>query len=528
MLIPFEKLGLAALVVIGGVGLLPALSAQSTTAWTFCAKEKGVCAFTGTKEVRYGANGFYVTRVLTNGTACTNQVFGDPIIGTVKQCDTRDLSWTSCALEGGFCAFAGTTEVRYGANGSYYYRTLTDGTPCTNAVFGDPAYRVRKQCEIMPASSPAVTAASSIGPQVGITCPANAVNIWPGTDIQGVVDLHPGATTFCLRAGMHALTRSITPKTGNTFVGEHGAILDGTSWMTTDDPNHAAFRSHNQDIDDVTIRNLVIRNMPKRGVYAHSAKSDRWTVEYNEIAHTLIGVGAPNRSVVRNNHLHHNSAGGYAAHRSTDTVFENNDISYNGSQKVVGATNITFRNNFVHHNGSDGIWYDADCTGGLIEGNVVEDHPREGIFYEISSRGVIRNNTVRRNGYSGIYISTSKDVEIYNNTLEDNFRGIQYFLNCSAVGGGSIGYDLANNTARDNVVKVGTRSGSLASGLSYVSSCTSTQVSSYINGSKNLQFINNGYFVPSLTPRYLFWGFATLVSWNQWQTIGNDLTGRYQ
>ena len=40
--------------------------------------------------------------------------------------------------------------------------------------------------------------------------------------------MYPGATTFCLRAGVHDLTSSITPKTGNTFVGEYGAILDGT------------------------------------------------------------------------------------------------------------------------------------------------------------------------------------------------------------------------------------------------------------------------------------------------------------
>ena len=529
MHIPFRILGFAALVVIGGVVLLAALSAQSTTEWTFCVKENGVCAFTGTKEVRYGANGFYVSKVLTNGTACTNKVFGDPIIGTVKQCDTRELSWTSCAIEGGFCAFAGTTEVRYGANGSYYYKALTGGTPCTNAVFGDPAYKVRKQCEIRQAPAVTVVTSTSVGPQAGITCPAGAVDVWPGTDIQSVVGLHPGATTFCLHAGTHMLTSSITPKTGNTFVGEYGAILDGTNWtQTTSDPNQGAFRAHNQDIDDVTIRNLVIRNMPKRGIYAHSAACDRWKIEYNEIAHTLTGVAAPNSSIVKNNYIHHNSAGGYSAYRSTNTVFESNDISYNGSQKVLGATNITFRNNFVHHNGSDGIWYDADCSDGLIEGNVVEDNPREGIFYEISSRGIIRNNTIRRNGYSGIYVSTSKDVEIYNNTLEDNFRGIQYFLNCTAVGGGSIRYDLANNSAHDNVVKVGTRSGSLANGLSYVSSCTSIQVSDYINGSKNLKFLNNGYFVPSLTPRYLFWGFGTLVTWNQWQTIGNDLTGRYQ
>jgi hypothetical protein len=126
------------------------------TDWTFCAPEGGVCAFTGTTEVRYGANGSHVYHTLTDGTTCTNDVFGDPIFGTVKQCATRSrpppTEWTFCAAEGGVCAFSGTTEVRYGANGSYAYTTLTDGTACTNEVFGDPIYGVLKSCELRTAS----------------------------------------------------------------------------------------------------------------------------------------------------------------------------------------------------------------------------------------------------------------------------------------------------------------------------------------------------------------------------------------
>ena len=97
-----------------------------------------------------------------------------------------------------------------------------------------------------------------------------------------------GNTTFCLRAGTHSLRSSITPKTGNTFVGEYGAILDGTGWTTSDD-TQAAFRAHNQDIDYVTIRNLVIRNMPQRGIHAYYWMADHWTIEYNEIASNKIG-----------------------------------------------------------------------------------------------------------------------------------------------------------------------------------------------------------------------------------------------
>jgi uncharacterized repeat protein (TIGR01451 family) len=58
----------------------------SVSNFTFCANENGFCSFSGTQQVRYGANGQYSTLTLTNGTPCTNSIFGDPIFGVVKTC----------------------------------------------------------------------------------------------------------------------------------------------------------------------------------------------------------------------------------------------------------------------------------------------------------------------------------------------------------------------------------------------------------------------------------------------------------
>jgi parallel beta-helix repeat protein len=494
--------------------------------WTFCASEGGFCAFTGTREVRYGAADSHFYKTLTDGTACTNSVFGDPIYGTVKQCATRAAAppptgtdWTFCASEGGTCAFTGTREVRYGAAGSYFYNTLFEGTACTNAVFGDPVYGVFKQCHTR-ATVPAPTAR---GPSPEITCPTGAVDLWPGDAIPQIVGLHPAGTTFCLRAGLHSLTRPIVPKSGDTFVGEYGAVIDGTGWTPTD-TTLAAFRAHQEDIDYVTIRNLVIRNMYQRGIHAFAAKSDHWTIERNEIAYNGSGVVFPSDSVLRNNFIHHNTVGGYLASYSHNSIVEGNEISYNGwEQKIGQSANVTFRNNFVHHNSGDGIWYDSNNTGALIEGNQVEDNGEMGIFYEISADAVIRNNIIRRSRDTAVFISTSKDVEIYNNRLEDNFRGITYFVNCHSVGGGTIegGYDLRNNSAHDNTIVVGTQSGAFASVFSYTL-CDSAQLAPYENGSTNLSFSQNTYDVPSpSTGRYWFWNGPKY--WNEWQALGRDL-----
>ena len=143
------------------------------------------------------------------------------------------------------------------------------------------------------------------GPLPTITCPIDAVDIWPGSSIPLIVGLHEGRTTFCLRAGVHPVNSSITPKSGNTFVGEYGAVLDGTGWTTADD-TQAAFRAHNEDIDYVTIRNLVIRNMPQQGIHTWHWMSDHWTIEYNEIAYNRWGLEFAPDFTIRNNYIHHN------------------------------------------------------------------------------------------------------------------------------------------------------------------------------------------------------------------------------
>jgi alpha-L-rhamnosidase len=55
-----------------------------------------------------------------------------------------------CAPENGLCAFTGTRTVAYGAGATFTQKSLTGGTPCTNDVFTDPAYGVAKSCFLMP------------------------------------------------------------------------------------------------------------------------------------------------------------------------------------------------------------------------------------------------------------------------------------------------------------------------------------------------------------------------------------------
>jgi PA14 domain/Ricin-type beta-trefoil lectin domain/Peptidase family M23 len=93
-------------------------------------------------------------------------------------CDSNP--WTFCANENEACSFSGTMEVRYGLNTAYVSKTVTDGTPCTNAVFGDPMPGSGKQCHYRRTQTP-------------VTCPASFSNwkgeYWNGRDLSGNLTL---------------------------------------------------------------------------------------------------------------------------------------------------------------------------------------------------------------------------------------------------------------------------------------------------------------------------------------------------
>ncbi|WP_225408593.1 alpha-L-rhamnosidase-related protein [Stigmatella hybrida] len=78
----------------------------------------------------------------------------DPLFGTAKACYYPTGApagfGTLCAAEKGTCAFSGQKTVAYGANGAFVYKTFTGGTACTAAAFGgaDPLYNVAKSCYV--------------------------------------------------------------------------------------------------------------------------------------------------------------------------------------------------------------------------------------------------------------------------------------------------------------------------------------------------------------------------------------------
>lgn len=280
---------------------------------------------------------------------------------------------------------------------------------------------------------------------VSITGPSE-VAVYPGQSIQSAVNANPVGTTFALKAGVHH-GQTVIPKSGDRFIGDSGAVMDGDSVTTF------AFKTGSVPYpSNVEIRNLVIRRYvpglqmgaieaggPTRGESSHG-----WVVADCEIAYNGgAGVRTGATMQLLRNHIHHNYQIGFVGFADS-AVVDGNEIDHNnwlkgvsfgfeaGGSKVVQSRGTVIRNNYSHDNWGPGLWTDGDNVDVLYEGNRVEDNAAAGIFHEISWHATIRNNIVQRNGYAdanwyygaGILISTSADVEVYGNTVVDNARGI--------------------------------------------------------------------------------------------------------
>ena len=158
--LPLAALSYACLSVF--LSATPDIAVSQTTSWARCAVEGKTCYISGTKLVRYGLSGKYATKTVTGSVACTNAVFGDPYPGAGKVCDytapPTTISWVHCAAESATCSFSGTRQVRYGANGVFATRTGTGSLACNNQVFGDPLPGVAKSCHVSSSTTTATPA----------------------------------------------------------------------------------------------------------------------------------------------------------------------------------------------------------------------------------------------------------------------------------------------------------------------------------------------------------------------------------
>lgn len=80
---PILRISLPMLLLLAG----PAAQAAQPPDWTYCAEENTTCNFSGTTQVRFGAYGSYSTITASGPVKCNVQVFPDPLPNYYKTCE---------------------------------------------------------------------------------------------------------------------------------------------------------------------------------------------------------------------------------------------------------------------------------------------------------------------------------------------------------------------------------------------------------------------------------------------------------
>ena len=199
-------------------------SSPSSGSWTFCANQGELCSFTGTQNVRYGANGVYFFKTLTNGTMCSSSVFGNPLPGVGKQCyiqGSGTFTITASADSNGFISPPGTVTVNSGATQTFII------TPNTGYQISD--VRVDGASVGSPSSYNFTNVTASHTIQATFAPLSYSLTVAKAGTGTGTITTSPPGTSF--NAGT-VVTLTATPDAGSTFAGWSGGC-SGTSTICT-------------------------------------------------------------------------------------------------------------------------------------------------------------------------------------------------------------------------------------------------------------------------------------------------------
>lgn len=374
------------------------------------------------------------------------------------------------------------------------------------------------------------------GASISVTASStlSGIAIYPGDSIQLKVNAAPPGTQFVIKAGTHR-RQQITPKDGDTFVGEPGAVLDG------ENVTPYAFETLNSLPKNVTIKGLVITRYapPYQRAAIQGDNGTYWVISDNEISYSAYECVHPGpHSQVLRNYVHDCKVGGISGYKSDSTLIADNEVAFNGvtmtaedpataeaaGMKFMKMYGLTFRNNFVHDN-MRGIWIDTGYLNNLVEWNTVSGNLKAGIWIEATYGGVVRNNRAESNGgtttggwlgHAGIQVTNSPDVEIYGNTVANNQNGIGV-METSGYPDGPFGpLHVKNLYVHDNTITMATGATGVAQNVGDMSVFTSW----------NNRFANNTYYLGA-NAGYFAWNDQMSLTPAQWQAYGQDAGGAF-
>lgn len=259
------------------------------------------------------------------------------------------------------------------------------------------------------------------------------INVATTDNLQTLVNQYPPATTFSLAPGIHRL-QSVVPQSGDSFVGQTGAILSGAALLTTFTQSGSYWTARVSVTQAASYpgqcntnspaciypEDLFFNNVPKTRVtslclvvpgtwYLNYSTGTAYmgdnpagyTVEISELPYAFSGVAT---SVIISNLVIEKYAcvaqsAAVNGAQSTWWTIEGNEIRYNHGRGISSGNGMYIYNNNVHTNGNLGIGGSASNV--FVQSNQISYNNYAGYSYYWEAGGVkfatVQNVTLEYN-----------------------------------------------------------------------------------------------------------------------------------
>ena len=436
-------------------------TANSSGAYTFTGLANGSYTVTASKT------GFTFSPSSLPVTVNGANVTGENFTASAVPPTTYSISGTISTAANG----SGTTLTLSGAGSATTTANASAVYSFTGAANGSYTVTPRKSGFTFSPTSLKATVSGANVTGMNFTAYAGAVvSIGPGTAIQTVVDANPAGTTFVFQPGTYRLSAPISPKSGDSFIGQTAcappasscpailsgsriignlAVYDGTNYKVTgqtqqgaqqyttkcDPGREGCFYPEDLFFDGVPLQHLYATSLPtiltgqwwfdyaNHIIYFHDNPSGH-TVE-TSVVPTVTGVfsgrGPSNiklqyltieefASPLQQGGIDPMPAGGTTPDGSLDWVVENCEVLLNHGLGVHINYGMQVLNNYIHNNGQMGV------GGGTASATL-----QSGIL--VSGNTITYNNYANVNpnfGAGGIKFGFTLGVVVRGNTVTNN------------------------------------------------------------------------------------------------------------
>ena len=402
-------------------------------------------------------------------------------------------------------------------------------------------------------------------------CPADAITLRAGQNIQTFVDFNRAGAAFCLEPGTYT-RQSITPKDDQRFFANGDVVFDGQgvteiAFNGVLTPNDEAQNRERVSIVGITFINYRTTNFNGKAVLIPSAG---WVIEDVTIRDSTSGIRGGNvnwtcangfilRDTLLENISHaalfwnatyglteritvRNS--GYGMPRAdadwlgvvkyqNQPIWANNQYNSTLPCPTQAGQQLIVQNSTFENLNSVGWWCDISCRDLVFRRNVVRDNYWSGLMFEISGGGhagigsnVIEGNTFSCNrrgntssgGWGGaeIFLPNANGIIVRENDITVCPNGRAFSLvyeGHRTIPTRDILFE--NNVVRMQGAPVYASNGEALRSLITVTCCDSSWMRN-----ANILWLNNRYEVTLMTGDYFEWGAR--YSWQGWQSVTGE------